>query len=113
MRKNCEQKVSETRSVVDPPAFAKNRPSLPSALRGYHEINRRAMRLLAPGGILFTASCSYHVTKPLFLEMLEGAAADSGRQVVLQALCAQPLDHPELLTVPETGYLKGALLRAL
>jgi 23S rRNA (cytosine1962-C5)-methyltransferase len=98
--------------VVDPPAFAKTKSSLPGALRGYHEINLRAMRLLAPGGLLFTASCSYHLTKPLFLEMLEGAAADSGRRIVLRTITAQPLDHPELLTVPETGYLKGALLEA-
>jgi len=96
--------------VVDPPAFAKNRGTLDSALRGYHDINLRALRLLAPGGIMLTASCSYHVTRPLFLDMLAGAAADSGRQVTLRELCAQPLDHPELLTVPETGYLKAAIL---
>lgn len=98
--------------VVDPPAFAKNRPSLPAALRGYHEINLRALRLLAPGGILFTASCSYHLTKPRFLEMLEGAAADSTRRIALRELCTQPGDHPEILTIPETGYLKGAILEA-
>src|SRR5919112_3251742 len=99
--------------VLDPPAFAKTRPSLPAALRGYKEINLRAMRLLAPGGLLFTASCSYHLTKPLFLEMLGAAAADSGRRIALRELRGQPLDHPELLTVPETGYLKGALLEAI
>lgn len=98
--------------VLDPPAFAKNRGSLDGALRGYHEINLRAMRLLAPGGLLFTASCSYHVTKPMFWEMLQGAAADSGRRISLVALTGQPSDHPEILTVPETGYLKGALLRS-
>jgi 23S rRNA (cytosine1962-C5)-methyltransferase len=97
--------------VLDPPAFAKTRASLPSATRGYKDINLRAMRLLSPGGLLFTASCSFHLTKPLFLEMLQAAAADAGRRVVLRALTAQPLDHPELLTVPETGYLKGALLQ--
>lgn len=96
--------------VVDPPAFAKNRPSLPAALRGYHEINLRAMRLLAPGGMMFTASCSYHLSKSHFLEMLQGAAADSGRRVTLRELCVQPADHPEVLTIPETGYLKGAIL---
>ena len=98
--------------VLDPPAFAKTRPALPAALRGYKEINLRAMRLLNPGGLLFTASCSFHLTKPLFLEMLEEAAADSGRRMVLRELRGQPLDHPELLTVPETGYIKGALLEA-
>ncbi|MGQ0646137.1 MAG: class I SAM-dependent rRNA methyltransferase [Gemmatimonadaceae bacterium] len=99
--------------VVDPPAFAKNRSSLGNALRGYHEINLRAMRLLAPGGLLFTASCSYHLTKPRFLEMLEGAAADSGRRLALRELSGQPLDHPEILSIPETGYLKGALVEAM
>jgi len=99
--------------VLDPPAFAKTRAALPSALRGYKEINLRAMRILSPGGLLFTASCSFHLTKPLFLEMLEDAAADSGRRIVLRELRGQPLDHPEILTIPETGYIKGALLEAL
>lgn len=99
--------------ALDPPAFAKTRPSLGAALRGYKEVNLRAMRLLAPGGHLFTASCSFHLTKPLFLEMLESAAADSGRRIALRTITGQPLDHPEVLTIPETGYLKGALLEAL
>jgi 23S rRNA (cytosine1962-C5)-methyltransferase len=99
--------------VLDPPAFAKTRASLPGALRGYKEINLRAMRILSPGGMLFTASCSYHLTKSLFLEMLEQAAADSGRRLVLRELRGQPLDHPEVVTIPETGYIKGALLEAL
>jgi 23S rRNA (cytosine1962-C5)-methyltransferase len=99
--------------VLDPPAFAKNKASLPAALRGYKEINLRAMRLLSAGGLLFTASCSFHLTKPLFLEMLESAAADSGRRLALRELRGQPLDHPEILTIPETGYIKGALIEAL
>ncbi|HKG96049.1 MAG TPA: class I SAM-dependent rRNA methyltransferase [Gemmatimonadaceae bacterium] len=99
--------------VLDPPAFAKSRAALPGALRGYKEINLRGMRLLSPGGLLYTASCSFHLTKPLFLEMLQAAAADSGRRVALRELRGQPLDHPELLTVPETGYIKGALLEAM
>jgi 23S rRNA (cytosine1962-C5)-methyltransferase len=99
--------------VLDPPAFAKNRGSLASAIRGYHEINLRAMRLLSPGGMLYTASCSYHLTKPLFLEMLERAAADSGRRLALRELIGQPLDHPEILTIPETGYIKGAIVEAM
>ena len=98
--------------MLDPPAFAKTRAALPAALRGYKEINLRAMRLLSPGGLLFTASCSFHLTKPLFLEMLDDAAADSGRRIVLRELRGQPLDHPEVLTIPETGYIKGALLEA-
>jgi 23S rRNA (cytosine1962-C5)-methyltransferase len=99
--------------ALDPPAFAKNRGALEAALRGYHEINLRAMRLLAPGGILYTASCSFHLTKSLFLEMIERAAQDSGRLLVLRQLLGQPADHPEILTIPETGYLKGAILQAM
>jgi 23S rRNA (cytosine1962-C5)-methyltransferase len=99
--------------VLDPPAFAKTRAALPGALRGYKEINLRAMRLLSRGGLLFTASCSFHLTRPLFLEMLEAAAADSGRRLALRELRGQSLDHPELLTVPESGYLKGALIEAM
>ena len=99
--------------VLDPPAFAKTRDAVSSALRGYKEINLRAMRLLAPGGTLLTASCSYHLTKALFLEVLEAAAADSGRRITLRELRGQPLDHPEILTIPESGYIKGALLEAL
>jgi 23S rRNA (cytosine1962-C5)-methyltransferase len=111
--RDCERDGARFDTIVlDPPAFAKTRPSLPTALRGYHEINLRAMRILAPGGMLFTASCSYHVTKALFLEMIEGAAADSGRRMILREVRGQPLDHPEVLTIPETGYLKGALLEA-
>jgi len=98
--------------VLDPPAFAKNRASLAGAIRGYRDINLRAMKLLAPGGMLYTASCSYHLTKPDFLAMLREAAAHSGRRIILRALTGQPSDHPEVMTVPETGYLKGALLEA-
>ena len=72
----------------------------------------RAMRLLAPGGLLFTASCSFHLTKPLFIDMLRSAAADSGRRIILREITGQGVDHPEVLTIPETGYLKGALLEA-
>lgn len=99
--------------VLDPPAFAKTRASLAAATRGYKEINLRAMRLLETGGLLFSASCSFHLTRPLFLEMLAAAAADSGRRIVLRDLRGQGLDHPEVLTIPETGYLKGALLEAM
>ncbi len=97
--------------VVDPPAFAKGRGQVAAALRGYHEINRRAIRLVAPGGWLLTASCSFHVRRPEFLDMLTRAAADTGRRCTLHAVLGQPGDHPEILTIPETGYLKGALLR--
>lgn len=99
--------------VLDPPAFAKSRSSVPAALRGYREINLRAMRVLAPGGRLLTASCSFHVRLPQFLGMLAEAAGDSGRRVVLEQILGQPEDHPEVLTIPETGYLKGAVLKAV
>ena len=99
--------------VVDPPAFAKHKAALDGAWRGYKDINLHAMRLLAPGGVLFSASCSFHFSRAHFLAMLQEAAADSGRALAVRALTGQPLDHPELLTVPETGYLKGALLEAL
>jgi 23S rRNA (cytosine1962-C5)-methyltransferase len=97
--------------VLDPPAFAKSRATVPAALRGYREINLRALRLLAPGGVLLTASCSFHVRLPQFLAMLTEAAGDSGRRVVLERILGQGVDHPEILTIPETGYLKGAVVR--
>jgi 23S rRNA (cytosine1962-C5)-methyltransferase len=99
--------------VLDPPAFAKSRAAVPGALRGYREINLRAMRLLAPGGALLTASCSFHVGRIQFLEMLGEAAGDSGRRIALEQVLGQGADHPEVLTIPETGYLKGAVLRAV
>lgn len=98
--------------VVDPPAFAKNRASIAGALRGYKEVNLRAMKLLAPGGYLFTASCSFHLSKSDFLDVLSDAASDSQRRLVLRGITGQPEDHPEILGIPETGYLKGALLHA-
>ena len=99
--------------VLDPPAFAKSRAALAGAVRGYKEINLRAMRLLAPGGILFTASCSFHLSMARFLEMLADAAADSGRRLALREVRVQPLDHPEVLTIPESGYIKGAVVEAM
>jgi 23S rRNA (cytosine1962-C5)-methyltransferase len=99
--------------VLDPPAFAKSRAAVPDALRGYREINLRAMRCLSPGGILVTASCSFHVGLPQFLGMLAEAAGDSGRRVRLCRVLGQGEDHPEILTIPETGYLKGAVLEAV
>jgi 23S rRNA (cytosine1962-C5)-methyltransferase len=98
--------------VLDPPAFAKSRATVPAALRGYREINLRAMRLLKPGGTLLTASCSFHVGLPVFLGMLAEAAGDSGRRLVVERILGQGADHPEVLTIPETGYLKAAVLRA-
>ena len=96
--------------VLDPPAFAKNRESLDAALRGYKEINNRAMRLLNPSGILITCSCSHHVGEALFAEMLADAAKDAGVWVRALERRIQSADHPVLLTVPETLYLKCFIL---
>jgi 23S rRNA (cytosine1962-C5)-methyltransferase len=98
--------------IVDPPAFAKTKSSVPQALRGYKEVNLRAMRLLAAGGTLLTASCSFHLRRDAFMQMLEDAAMDSGRRLTLTHLLGQGRDHPEIVTIPETGYLKGAVLMA-
>jgi 23S rRNA (cytosine1962-C5)-methyltransferase len=96
--------------VLDPPAFAKTKSAVPKALRGYNEINLRGLRVLKAGGNLLTASCSFHVGRPAFQEMLTRASEDSGRRVTLRQQLAQAPDHPEILSIPETGYLKGALL---
>lgn len=96
--------------VLDPPAFAKNKESLEGALRGYKEINNRAMRLLRSGGILITCSCSHHVTEGLFAEMLADAAKDAGCWARVLERRFQSRDHPILLTVPETLYLKCFIL---
>ncbi len=99
--------------VLDPPAFARNRAALDGAIRGYKEINLRALRLLNPGGILITCSCSYHIGEDLFLSILAEAAADSGCAVQIVERRTQSRDHPVLLTVPETGYLKCVILRVV
>jgi 23S rRNA (cytosine1962-C5)-methyltransferase len=99
--------------VVDPPAFAKTKANLERAVAGYKEINLRAMKILAEGGVLFTSSCSYHVSRDVFNAMLADAARDSGRRMQFIAATGAAADHPELLNVPETGYLKGVLLRAV
>jgi 23S rRNA (cytosine1962-C5)-methyltransferase len=96
--------------VLDPPAFAKNKQSLPAAKRGYKEINLRAIRLLEPGGALATFSCSHHVSEGAFEAMVRDAAGDAGVRLRLLAPLTQSADHPVLLTVPETRYLKGLLL---
>lgn len=92
--------------VLDPPAFAKTKRDLDSAMRGYKELNLRALKMLRPGGILVTCSCSYHVSQPDFLQMLAEAAADARRTLRLIEVRGQAKDHPMLLSVPETAYLK-------
>jgi 23S rRNA (cytosine1962-C5)-methyltransferase len=92
--------------VLDPPAFAKSKRELEGAMRGYKEINLRALKMLRPGGILATCSCSYHVSQPDFLQMLASAALDAHRELRLLEVRGQSKDHPVLLNVPETAYLK-------
>ena len=92
--------------VLDPPAFAKTKRDLDSAMRGYKELNLRALKLLRPGGILTSCSCSYHVSQADFLEMLASAALDAHRTLRLIEVRGQAKDHPVLLNVPETAYLK-------
>src|ERR1700683_196451 len=92
--------------VLDPPAFAKSKRDLDAALRGYKELNLRALKMLRPGGILVTCSCSYHVSQLDFLEMLADAARDAHRVVRLVEVRGQSKDHPVLLNIPETAYLK-------
>ena len=97
--------------VLDPPAFAKNKAAIPGALAGYKEINLRAMRLLAPGGYLVTCSCSYNVTEDMFAEILHEASIDSHTPVAIVEKRMQGRDHPVLVGVPETYYLKCFILR--
>lgn len=99
--------------ILDPPAFAKNRDSIPAAQRGYKEINLRALKLLRPGGYLVTCSCSYHVTEPLFLQILAEAANDAKKSIVVAERRTQAQDHPILLTMPETHYLKCLIARVI
>ena len=96
--------------ILDPPAFAKNRASLPAAQRGYKEINLRALKILKPGGILVTCSCSHHIPESLLLEIVAEASLDSHRTAVVVERRTQSRDHPISLTLPETHYLKCLLL---
>ncbi|HSE98467.1 MAG TPA: class I SAM-dependent rRNA methyltransferase [Blastocatellia bacterium] len=96
---------------LDPPAFAKNRASVEAAARGYKEINLRAMKLLKPGGTLITSTCSYHMGEETFLNVLADAAADAGRSAQVIEKRSQSRDHPVLVSMPETYYLKCIILR--
>jgi len=99
--------------VLDPPAFAKNRASLKAAIRGYKEINLRALKLLHAGGVLITCTCSYHVSEELFLEIVNQAAIDARRRVQVIEKRMQAADHPVLLGMPETYYLKCVIARVI
>ncbi len=99
--------------VLDPPAFAKTRAAVPRALGGYKEINLRALKILEPGGTLVTCSCSYHVSESLFLDVVRSAARDARATLSLVEQRTAARDHPILLDVPETHYLKCLILRKL
>ena len=99
--------------VVDPPAFAKTKGALPEARKGYTDLNRRAMLALAPGGILVSSTCSYHVSHDAFEEILLQASLACGRQLKLLEARGQAMDHPVLLAMPETRYLKCYFLQVL
>ncbi len=99
--------------VLDPPAFAKSRKQLEAALRGYKEINLRALRMLEPGGILVTCSCSHHLSEAMLLEVVAEAALEAGKTLRVLERRTQAQDHPILLTVPETLYLKCLILQVL
>jgi len=99
--------------VLDPPAFAKSRSNLDGAITGYKEINLRALRLLPPGGILVTCSCSHHLSESMFLELVAQAALDAKRTLRVLERRSQGQDHPILLTVPETLYLKSLILEVV
>ena len=97
--------------VLDPPPFARSKSALKNALRGYKEINLRAMKRLAPGGVLATYSCSHHVTAEVFRDVIAEAAHDAKRKAQVLEFSHQPPDHPVLVTMPESEYLRGYLLR--
>ncbi len=99
--------------ILDPPAFAKSRRSLDDAARGYKEINFRALKLLEPGGLLVTCSCSHHMSEAALLEIVAAAALDAGKTLRVLDRRTQASDHPILLTVPETHYLKCLILEVL
>lgn len=99
--------------VLDPPAFAKSRDNLDRAVSGYQEINRRALELLGPGGVLITCSCSHHLSEAALLEIVATASLDTGRALRVLERRTQSQDHPILLTVPETLYLKCLILEVL
>ncbi|MDR3745518.1 MAG: class I SAM-dependent rRNA methyltransferase [Acidobacteriaceae bacterium] len=97
--------------VLDPPAFAKTKRAAEGAMRGYKELNLRAMKMLAPGGTLVTCSCSHHVGMEAFSEVVREAAVDAGRRVQLLEMRGAAPDHPAILSLPETSYLKSLICR--
>jgi 23S rRNA (cytosine1962-C5)-methyltransferase len=111
LRDEAEKEPAYDLVVLDPPAFAKNKQSVPAARRGYKEVNLRAMHVLKPGGILVSASCSYHVPEAMLEEIILDAARDAGRSAQVLERRGAGRDHPVLLGVPETRYLKCFVVR--
>jgi 23S rRNA (cytosine1962-C5)-methyltransferase len=99
--------------VLDPPAFTKSRATIKSGTRGYKEINLRALKLLNPGGVLVSCTCSYHLSEAMFLETIAAAALDARRRLQIIEQRGQAGDHPVLLGVPETHYLKCVMARVI
>ncbi|HEY1476577.1 MAG TPA: class I SAM-dependent rRNA methyltransferase [Chthoniobacterales bacterium] len=113
LAREIQENVQFDLIVLDPPSFAKSKDSLNSAWRGYKEIHMRALQLLPPDGFLATFSCSHHVSREMFQEMIVDASVDAKRHVRILKYLSQPLDHPILPHIPETEYLKGYLLQVL
>ncbi|MGC4000653.1 MAG: class I SAM-dependent rRNA methyltransferase [Anaeromyxobacter sp.] len=113
LRDRAEEPPAFDLVVLDPPAFAKNKEALPNARRGYKEVNLRALQVLKPGGFLITASCSYHLSEEMLEALVLDAANDAGRKVQLVERRGAGRDHPVLMGVPETRYLKCLVLRVL
>jgi 23S rRNA (cytosine1962-C5)-methyltransferase len=113
LRDRAEEEPAFDLAVLDPPAFAKSKDSLAAARRGYKEVNLRAMMVLREGGILVTCSCSYHLSEAMLEELVLDAANDAGRRVQVLERRGAGRDHPVLLGVPETRYLKALFVRVV
>lgn len=113
LKEEAKQKKKYQGIILDPPAFAKSKEDLPAAIRGYKEVNLRALRLLSPGGILITSSCSYNLPESKFLEILKDCARDAGTILRILEKRGQSADHPVLLNFPESHYLKCIFLEKI
>jgi 23S rRNA (cytosine1962-C5)-methyltransferase len=113
LRDRAEEEPAFDMVVLDPPAFAKSKEALPGARRGYKEVNLRSMLVLKPGGILLTASCSHHLSEEMLEEIVLDAANDAGRRLQILERRGAGRDHPVLMGVPETRYLKCLILRVI
>jgi 23S rRNA (cytosine1962-C5)-methyltransferase len=113
LRDRAEEEPAFDMVVLDPPAFAKSKEALPGARRGYKEVNLRAMLVLRPGGVLLTASCSHHLSEEMLEEIVLDAANDVGRRLQILERRGAGRDHPVLMGVPETRYLKCLILRVI